>query len=82
MVALSGLAERTFTRRFAQATGRGPLDYVQHLRLEEAKQMLESGDASIESIAFEVGYKGGPQDRPEATRSASMSALRSIAALS
>lgn len=57
MVAVSGLPERTFKRRFAQATGMGPLDYVHHLRLEEAKQMLESGDASIESIAFEVGYR-------------------------
>ena len=57
MGAISGLAERTFKRRFARATGMGPLDYVHHLRLEEAKQMLESGDASIESIAFEVGYR-------------------------
>ena len=56
MVAISGLAERTFKRRFVQATGMGPLDYVHHVRLEEAKQMLESGDASIDSIAFEVGY--------------------------
>jgi transcriptional regulator GlxA family with amidase domain len=56
MVAISGLAERTFKRRFVQATGMAPLDYVHHLRLEEAKQMLESGDASIESISFEVGY--------------------------
>lgn len=57
MVAVSGLAERTFKRRFLQATGMAPLDYVHHLRLEEAKQMLESGDASIESIAFDVGYR-------------------------
>lgn len=57
MVAISGLAERTFKRRFAQATGMAPLDYVHHLRLEEAKQVLESSEASIESIAFEVGYR-------------------------
>jgi transcriptional regulator GlxA family with amidase domain len=57
MQALSGLAERTFKRRFTQATGMAPLEYVHTLRLEEAKQMLESGDAPIESIAFEVGYK-------------------------
>jgi transcriptional regulator GlxA family with amidase domain len=57
MVALSGLAERTFKRRFVQATGMGPLDYVHHLRLEEAKQMLESEQASIEAVAFEVGYR-------------------------
>jgi transcriptional regulator GlxA family with amidase domain len=57
MVAVSGLAERTFKRRFTLATGMSPLDYVHHLRLEEAKQMLETGDASIESIAAEVGYR-------------------------
>lgn len=57
MIVASGLAERTFKRRFAQATGMAPLDYVHHLRLEEAKQMLEADAASIESIAFEVGYR-------------------------
>ena len=57
MVVVSGLPERTFKRRFAQATGMAPLDYVHHLRLEEAKQMLEADGASIESIAFEVGYR-------------------------
>lgn len=57
MVRLSGLAERSFTRRFQQATGMSPLQYVHTLRLEEAKQMLESGEEPIESIAGEVGYE-------------------------
>jgi transcriptional regulator GlxA family with amidase domain len=57
MVRLSGLAERTFKRRFQQATGMPPLEYVHTVRLEEAKQMLETSDASIESIAQEVGYE-------------------------
>jgi transcriptional regulator GlxA family with amidase domain len=57
MVALSGLPERTFKRRFTQATGMTPLEYVHTLRLEEAKQMLESGDDPIEAIAVEVGYQ-------------------------
>jgi transcriptional regulator GlxA family with amidase domain len=56
MVELSGLPERTFKRRFAQATGMSPLEYVHTLRLEEAKQMLEAGDEPIEAIAQEVGY--------------------------
>ena len=46
MVRLSGLAERSFKRRFQQATGMAPLEYVHTLRLEEAKQMLETGDAA------------------------------------
>jgi transcriptional regulator GlxA family with amidase domain len=57
MVQLSGLAERSFKRRFQQATGLSPLQYVHTLRIEEAKQMLESGDAPMEQIADEVGYE-------------------------
>lgn len=57
MVAESGLAERSFKRRFQQATGMSPLEYVHTLRLEESKQMLEAGNAPIEAIANEVGYE-------------------------
>lgn len=57
MVRLSGLAERSFNRRFHQATGMSPLEYVHTLRMEEAKQMLEAGDEPIEAIANEVGYE-------------------------
>lgn len=57
MVALSGLPERTFERRFAQATGMSPLQYVHTQRLEEAKQLLEASTLSVEAIALEVGYQ-------------------------
>jgi transcriptional regulator GlxA family with amidase domain len=57
MVQVSGLAERTFIRRFREATGMTPLDYVHALRLEEAKQFLETGDLPVEAIANEVGYE-------------------------
>jgi len=57
MVRLSGVAERSFNRRFQQATGMSPLEYVHTLRMEEAKQMLESGDTPVEAIANEVGYE-------------------------
>lgn len=56
MAAYSGLPERSFQRRFKLATGMAPMAYVQTLRIEEAKQLLETGNASIEAIAEEVGY--------------------------
>jgi transcriptional regulator GlxA family with amidase domain len=56
MTAASGLAPRTFKRRFEGATGYAPLDYVLSLRMEEAKQMLETSDAAIDDVAQEVGY--------------------------
>jgi transcriptional regulator GlxA family with amidase domain len=57
MVERTGLPERTIKRRFAKATGVSPLDYVHNLRIEEAKQMLESSETPIEEIAAEVGYQ-------------------------
>jgi len=57
MTALSGLPERSFKRRFKEATGMAPLEYVHTLRLEESKQMLEAGSEPIEAIANAVGYE-------------------------
>ncbi|WP_119388959.1 GlxA family transcriptional regulator [Taklimakanibacter lacteus] len=57
MVEMSGLAERSFNRRFFQTTGQSPMDYVQSLRLEEAKQILETTALSIEAVAQELGYE-------------------------
>ncbi len=57
MVRLSSMAERSFKRRFQQATGMSPLEYVHALRLEEAKRRLESGTDGIEAIAKQVGYE-------------------------
>lgn len=57
MVEQSGLPERTFKRRFKQATGYAPVDYVQAIRIEEAKQILETGGSGIDDVAAEVGYE-------------------------
>ena len=57
MVRLSGLAERTFKRRFRDATGLAPLEYVHTLRIEEAKHLLETGELPIEAVAELVGYE-------------------------
>lgn len=53
----SRLAERTFTRRFAAATGMSPIAYVQRLRIEEAKRRLEQKDESVEDVSWRVGYE-------------------------
>ncbi len=57
MLARSGLPERSFQRRFRAATGLSPLDYVHALRVEEAKQMLETSNTAVDAIAAEVGYE-------------------------
>ena len=56
MAAQCGLTERSFLRRFRRATGQSPLEYVQTLRIEEAKQLLETTTMPLDDIAAEVGY--------------------------
>lgn len=57
MVGRSGLSERSFKRRFSAATGYTPVEYVQALRIEEAKQMLETENMAIEDVSVSVGYE-------------------------
>jgi transcriptional regulator GlxA family with amidase domain len=76
MTAASGLAERNFKRRFEAATGYGPLDYVLSLRIEEAKQMLETSDVPIDDIAEEVGYADAAAFRKVFRRATGISPLQ------
>jgi transcriptional regulator GlxA family with amidase domain len=57
MIKRSKLAERTFKRRFASATGMPPLEYVQRLRIEDAKRRLERTDMPVDEISWRVGYE-------------------------
>lgn len=57
MVRRSGMAERTFKRRFVEATGYAPLEYVQRLRVEDAKRRLERTAIPIDEISWIVGYE-------------------------
>ncbi len=57
MTKSSGLSDRSFVRRFAKATSMKAIDYIHALRLEEAKQLLETGDLPVEAVANEVGYE-------------------------
>ena len=56
MVERSGLNARTFSRRFRAATGFAPIEYVQALRVEEAKQMLETDQLSNDDVGAAIGY--------------------------
>jgi transcriptional regulator GlxA family with amidase domain len=51
-----GLSLKTFVRHFKEATGKLPAAYVQALRVEAAKAMLEREPRPIQSISSDVGY--------------------------
>jgi len=54
------VSRRSLERRFKQATGATPLGYLQKLRVEEAKRLLEEGRQTFNEIAYQVGYEDIP----------------------
>jgi len=50
------MSRRTFERRFKSATGDTPLLYLQRVRIEAAKKLLEANTRTFDEIAYEVGY--------------------------
>lgn len=51
-----GFGIRNFKRRFSEATGYTPINYIQTIRLERAKILLETTNLGFDSITREVGY--------------------------
>jgi len=51
------LSPRHFSRRFKAAFGSTPGDFVENLRLTEARERLTLPDQTIEHVAFSVGFK-------------------------
>lgn len=50
------IGQRHFIRRFKDATGHTPIHYLQNLRLERARLLLESSDSAFDQITLQVGY--------------------------
>lgn len=53
---VSGLSARSLLRRFKAATGDTPRNYLQLLRIEAARELLETTPDSVDSITQSVGY--------------------------
>ena len=48
---------RTLNRRFIEVTGMAPLAYLQALKIERAKELLEVSNSDFEAITAKVGYE-------------------------
>lgn len=56
LAASLAVSERTLNRHFKQATGLAPLAYLQNLRIEVAKQLLEARPIGLDVVSQRVGY--------------------------
>ncbi|WP_431687614.1 GlxA family transcriptional regulator [Hahella sp. NBU794] len=57
MAAVARVGERTLQRRFRKALGMSPLQYVQQLRIQRARELLETSVTPVERIIWDVGYE-------------------------
>lgn len=57
LAARAAMSRRNFERRFKNATGESPLQYLQKIRIEKAKILLESTSDSFEQITLQTGYE-------------------------
>jgi len=58
----AGMSPRTFARRFRVEAGVTPARWVEQLRLEQARRLLEESDGSVEAVSRRCGLQ------PEAMR--------------
>ena len=59
----AAMSPRTFFRRFREATGQTPYDWLITERVAVAKELLESNKMSVDQVAFHAGFS-----RPETLR--------------
>jgi transcriptional regulator GlxA family with amidase domain len=93
LAARASMSRRNFTRIFATELGTSPAHYVEQLRIEAARRMLEDSPGSVEEIAGACGFssaelmrraflramKGTPSQYRERFRSAGSDPVRSPA---
>lgn len=50
------IGRRHFDRRFKKATNNTPAEYIQRVKIEAAKKLLEIGHKNVNEVMYEVGY--------------------------
>ena len=52
-----GISRAQVYRKIKERTGNSPSVYIRSLKLQKAKELLESTDLNVAEIAYEVGFK-------------------------
>lgn len=63
-----GMSTSSFHKHFKQVTATTPLQFQKELRLTEARRLLLTGDHTVSTAAFDVGYESATQFSREYSR--------------
>jgi AraC family transcriptional regulator len=53
----AGLSRFHFSRLFRQATGQSPYRYLQRVRIDRARELLDTGGLGVTQVALSVGFR-------------------------
>ncbi|MGZ5840876.1 MAG: helix-turn-helix domain-containing protein [Xanthobacteraceae bacterium] len=81
LAAIAKLSPSAFHRQFKALTSMTPLQYQKRLRLLEARRLMVSAAANVETAAFQVGYESPSQFSREYSRMFGLPPRRDIASL-
>ena len=51
------MSQRNFMRRFKAATGETPINYIQQLRINAARHLLENDLKTVREVCRKIGYE-------------------------
>jgi transcriptional regulator GlxA family with amidase domain len=60
---IAGTSSRSIARLFVRELGLTPHDFVENVRLDQARNLLEATDLALKSVAFDCGFAGPEQMR-------------------
>jgi AraC-like DNA-binding protein len=81
LASIAQLSPSAFHRQFKALTSMTPLQYQKQLRLLEARRLMVSSVANVETAAYQVGYESPSQFSREYARMFGTSPLRDVASL-
>ena len=73
---IAGVSSRSIARIFVKESGRTPHDFIESVRLDLARNLLESTDMALKSVAFDCGFAGPEQMRAVFQRRLGLSPIR------
>lgn len=76
LAAIAGTSTRTMARLFVKELGVTPHDFIESIRLDQARNLLEATDLALKAVAFDCGFGTPEQMRAVFQRRLGLSPLR------
>lgn len=73
---IAGTSERTVARLFVKELGQTPHDFVESVRIDQARNLLEATERPVKVVAFDCGFANPQQMRAAFQRRLGVSPLR------